>query len=92
MDMRLSLCSAICLLSLLSGCAQFTSMDKSFRQGTKSVSPSKGEFDDETEETWVREAGVEARGDRPIEKDNDPFRNILMSPTAKSIERNLGIQ
>ena len=35
--------------------------------------------------------GVEARGDRPMERDSDPFRNRLLSPRAQSIERNLGI-
>lgn len=57
------------------------------------MKPDSGGYDDGTDEVdgWVSEAGVEARGDRPIEVDNDPFR-ALMSPKAKSIERNLGIQ
>lgn len=45
---------------------------------------------DEDDEQWISDAGIEARGDRPLESENDPFR-FLMSNRARSIERNLGI-
>ena len=35
--------------------------------------------------------GVEARGGQALEYENDPSRKWLMSPKARSIERNLGI-
>lgn len=35
--------------------------------------------------------GIEGRGDKPLEKSNDPLRHSLMSPKAREIERNLGI-
>jgi len=76
------------------GCSQFPMMQSAFTQSFESVKPNgTADYDDGTDEVegWVHEAGVEARGDRPVEIDNDPFR-ALMSPKAKSIERNLGIQ
>ncbi len=48
-------------------------------------------LDHEYDDSWVREAGIEARGDRPLEHENDSFRS-LMSPKARSIERNLGFE
>ncbi len=44
------------------------------------------------DEAWVSQVGEEARGDRPREKDPDPwFKRYFMSEKARSIERNVGI-
>ncbi len=45
------------------------------------------------DEQWVRDAGVEARGDRQRETATEPrwFREFTMSERAREIERNFGI-
>ena len=93
MLLRVCLLLTGCLTLASAGCSQFPLMKDAFSQSFASMKPDSGGYDDGTDEVdgWVSEAGVEARGDRPIEVDNDPFR-ALMSPKAKSIERNLGIQ
>jgi hypothetical protein len=55
-----------------------------------------GDYSDPTDETgdpWMQQVGVEARGDRPREPDEEPdwFHNSLTSPKARDIERNLGV-
>ena len=75
----------------LIGCTSFPTFKDGSSKGQKPPSLSDMCSDDDTEESWVREAGNEARGDRPIETDNDPLRNLFSSPRARSIERNLGI-
>lgn len=46
---------------------------------------------DEENDEWAF-AGKEARGDRPRERDPDRWwRKYIMSPKARSIERNMGI-
>ncbi|MCG6156751.1 hypothetical protein [Rubinisphaera margarita] len=86
----------IVTLCLSTGCTQQLGMRNMFKESFASLKPDgKADYDDGTddaEEEWIEEAGVEARGDRPMEKDNDPFRDLLMSPKARSIERNLGIE
>lgn len=81
------------LISILcgSGCAAIPGSQEFVKRSA--IKPSTGDYDDGTDESdaeWIKNAGVEARGDRPLEHDNDPFRNLLMSPKARSIERNLG--
>jgi hypothetical protein len=48
----------------------------------------------ETGDPWVQQAGAEARGHRPVEKEFDPFglKQIFMSDRARDIERNLGVE
>lgn len=43
----------------------------------------------EIEDKWSS-VGKEARGSRPLSDENDPLKPFLMSPEARSIERNLG--
>ena len=45
------------------------------------------------DEQWVRDAGMEARGDRPKEMATEHrwFREFTMSERAREIERNFGI-
>jgi hypothetical protein len=83
------------MLTLVSGaigCSGTPAFQQMMSQSFGMMKPSTGDYDDGTDsvdEGWVREAGIEARGDRPVEKENDPFR-VFMSPKARSIERNLG--
>ena len=44
----------------------------------------------EEDDPWSG-VGEEARGDRPIDYENDPFKKFLMSPKARNIERNFRI-
>ncbi len=94
---KCSLSLAILMLFLIgsSGCTQTGSIREMFTRSFDSSKPSHHDYDDDTDnvdEGWIKEAGIEARGDRPLEMDNDPFRNMLMSPKARSIERNLGFE
>lgn len=64
--------------------------------GRKMVSAFKLQEDDagaRTNDPWVHQAGVEARGDRPREKAVDPawLRKLTMSEEHRDIERQLGI-
>ena len=45
----------------------------------------------DTEDEWSS-VGRTANTVRVVEKDNDPLRNLLLSPKARSIERNFGIE
>lgn len=38
------------------------------------------------------DVGREARSDRPVQKENDPLRDLFVSPKAQEIERSLGVQ
>lgn len=82
----------LCLMLSGAGCAQLTAINTKVKDGFRSARSSGGEsmLDHEYDDSWVREAGIEARGDRPLEHENDSFRS-LMSPKARSIERNLGL-
>lgn len=65
------------------------------KQPFASFKPNTGDYDDDTDEgddAWIQQAGIEARGDRPLEKSTDPIRDMIMSPKARSIERNLGFE
>ena len=46
---------------------------------------------DEVDDQWSI-VGIEGRGDRPLEREPDPFKKWLQSPKARSIERNLRIE
>ncbi len=86
-----SLWIGLFLVICSSGCNSIPGFQEFVKRSA--IKPSTGDYDDGTDEAdakWVRNAGVEARGDRPLEHDTDPFRNLLMSPKARSIERNLG--
>jgi hypothetical protein len=75
------------------GCALMEPVQTFSRGIGKTLKPRGTDYSspgDDVDSQWDF-VGVEARGDRPIEIDNDPFRNGLMSPRARAIERNLGI-
>lgn len=42
------------------------------------------------EESWTTLAGKTGRGNRELEDERDPLKEILMSKQAQEIERNLG--
>ena len=42
------------------------------------------------DDEW-NEVGKQARADRPVEQENDPLRNLFVSPRAQEIERSLGV-
>lgn len=89
---------SILLLALVagsSGCALTQPLNSITRyakdlftfRGTDYVDPT-----EEEDDAWISEAGDEARGDRPREKDPDQwYKKYVMSEKARSIERNLGI-
>ena len=85
------------LFSLLgvTGCAAIPGSKEMMKLSFASMKPSTGDYANDIEnsdEGWVQEAGIEARGDRPLEKSSDPIRDLIMSPKARSIERNLGFE
>jgi hypothetical protein len=50
------------------------------------------EASDEGNEDWEEQVGKDARGNRPRERDPDPWwQRYVMSEKARAIERNLGI-
>lgn len=72
------------------GCANMPTMQDwtaGFRmKGDDFVHPA-----DEPQEKWIESAGNEARGDRPMTKDGDPLNKWLMSPKARDITMNMGV-
>ncbi|RMG37357.1 MAG: hypothetical protein D6725_08995 [Planctomycetota bacterium] len=81
-------------LTAASGCALVEPGKEFFRQSWRIFRPKTSDYRDTTQEEvedgWSF-VGKEARGNQPIEHENDPFKRYLMSPKARSIERNLGI-
>lgn len=83
------------LVTSSSGCA-LTEPLKPVAHYTKRVFQFRGtDYVDPTEEEvdyWITDAGDEARGDQPRERDPDQWwKNYVMSEKARSIERNVGI-
>ena len=85
--------TAAAMLSLPTGCALVDKGKEVSRQTWKVFKPRPTDYRDPTEEEsdeWEF-VGKEARGDRPLEKEPDPIKRLIMSPKARNIERNLGI-
>ncbi len=82
LKVRLSLIGGLSLLVVATGCATFT---KTTGWGDGPPPQSEPDLDDKWE--FV---GKEGRGPRPLDDEQDPLKPFLMSPTARSIERNLG--
>lgn len=96
MSQRMFVCVFALTISVLStGCAMMQPVQEATRQSMRAVTPrSSGYRDgtDEAEDPWST-VGTEARGDRPMEEDPDPwYKKYFMSSKANSIEHNLGIQ
>ena len=90
---RIQLAFALTAMVLVTGCTLIESSKKATRETMRTLRPKPADYRDGTEDdgeewAWV---GKEARGDRPMESENDPFKPYLMSPKARSIERNLGV-
>lgn len=90
----LTLCAA---LVLCSGCALMSSVQGMASQTVEALRPTSFDGWDpgsETGDPWVQQAGAEARGHRPVEKELDPLglKKVFMSQKARDIERNMGIE
>lgn len=78
------------------GCAtdgMSNSLSDAFHQTARVVTPHASDGKDATKDAdndWD-EVGRQARADRPIEQENDPLRNLFVSPRAQEIERSLGV-
>ena len=94
MASRLLFCVAAAgMLFLLTGCAVVDSGKAGLRSTWKIFKPRPTDYQDPTEEEddpWSS-VGKQARGDRPIDKENDPLKKYMMSSKARNIERNLGV-
>lgn len=87
---------ALLLLSTLTtGCQVVDATREMTRQTVSMITPRGFDERDPTEETGDEWEGVgdEARGERPIERDPDPYwRKYVMSSKARNIESNLGFE
>ena len=86
--------SVILLSAVASGCATAEPSAGVFSESMKSMMPSTGGYRDSTQEEgdgWEI-VGKEGRGHMAPDKDPDPWwQQYVMSPKARSVERNLGI-
>lgn len=76
-----------------SGCALTESATSAFRQTARMFRPNPYDrpFQPDVEDEWAF-VGEEGRGDQERERDPDRWwQNLVMSPQARNIERNLGI-
>ena len=77
-----------------SSCALMEPVQEIQRETVRMFRPKTSDYRDSTQDEideW-ESVGREARGDQPFEHDPDPWwQNYIMSPKARSIERNLGI-
>lgn len=78
------------VVGLLCGCAADGSKSLLGNSSQSKNSQSSDSKEKEEDASWD-EVGRQARGDRPVEKENDPLRNIFVSPKAQEIERSLGV-
>ena len=81
-------------LSTSSGCAVFESSQNAWRQTMRMARPKPHDGPvemEDMEDEWGF-VGEEGRADRDRERDPDRWwHNLVMSPEARNIERNLGI-
>ncbi len=94
MKRTLLLTVALLAAAWSSGCSLTGTTSSFFRQTWSVFRPNPTDYRDTSEEPddeWSA-VGREARGDRPLEKENDPLKKFLMSEKARSIERSLGIE
>jgi hypothetical protein len=97
MQQHLALLMSCLVLLGFSGCTLVSSVRGVASQTVAALRPSSFDGWDpgsETGDPWVQQAGAEARGHRPTEKEFDPFglKQVIMSNKARDIERNLGIE
>jgi len=77
------------------GCASdgtSNSLSDAFHQTIRAVTPHEDEhnINKATDDEW-NDVGKQARADRPVQQENDPLRNLFVSPRAQEIERSLGV-
>ena len=94
------LCRTSCLCVVLAvgvcvpGCGLMQTAKNVTRESMKPMKMRPNDYRDTTQEVedeWTS-VGRTASTVRAVEKDDDPFRKMIMSPKAMSIERNLGIE
>ncbi len=76
------------------GCGLMQTAKNVTRQTMKPLKMRPSDYRDTTQEVedeWTS-VGRTASTVRGVEKDDDPFRKLILSPKAMSIERNLGIE
>jgi hypothetical protein len=77
------------------GCAgdgMGNSLTDAFHQTARVVTPHSDENSSTkaTDDEW-NDVGKQMRADRPVVQENDPLRNLFVSPRAQEIERSLGV-
>jgi hypothetical protein len=82
----------ICVAGLSCGCATDT-VNNNMRQmiGVLTGQPVDSRNPSKDEEDGWNDVGTEARADQAPIQDNDPLRNIFVSPRGQEIERSLGV-
>ena len=93
MSRRLCCVIALVVATAVPGCGLMQSAQKITRESMKSLRPNANDYRDPTQEVdseWTS-VGDATRSERPLERDPDPLRNVLMTPKARSIERSLGV-
>ncbi len=82
------------MVGVLPGCTAFQAGREMMSESMKIFKPRTNDYRDVSQEegdNWEF-VGKEARGNRPLEDQKDPIRDLFMSPRAKAIERNLGYE
>jgi hypothetical protein len=80
----------------LSGCGALQKVGQDTKSFAKTLRPESWDAEnpaDDPGDPWIEAAGLEGRSEQTRENDMDPLRlrTLLMSPRARSIERNVGI-
>ena len=96
MNLRfLSGCALMIACCALTGCTLMEPVRDATRRSISMMRPSGADYRNDADEDiddWAF-VGEEARGDRPMESDPDPWwQQYIMSSRARNIERNLGIE
>ena len=88
------LCGILAVCLCVSGCGLMNAAKDITRESLKPMKMRPNDYRDttsETEDEWTS-VGRTANTVRGVEKDEDPFRKYMLSPKARSIERNFGIE
>ena len=93
MSRRVRCAIVLVVAAAMPGCGLMQSAQKITRESIKSMRPNANDYRDTSKEVdteWTS-VGEATRSERPLERDPDPLRNVLMTPKARSIERSLGV-
>ena len=82
----------VALAGISCGCATET-VNNNLRQTIAMLTgqPTDDKDASKDEQDGWNDVGRQARADQQVQPDNDPLRNIFVSPRAQEIERSLGI-